>query len=113
MSYREYLTRLAWLEEQWNRPNLTQFYLMQIAMEIRSIFSKRSLRMKDFLIEFVSTAPKPKPTKKEKKGLIASAKSMWRAALGTTGKESKVGITYKTKKRSEIDPELLRHLDGR
>ena len=31
ISHRWYLTLLAWLEEEWDKPDRTDFYLMQIA----------------------------------------------------------------------------------
>jgi hypothetical protein len=37
MSYLEYRVRLAWLDEQWKHPDMTQHYLMQIAHEVNKV----------------------------------------------------------------------------
>lgn len=46
MSHREYLTRLAWIEENWNDPDRSDYYLMQIAQEIRKVMSKKPKNIK-------------------------------------------------------------------
>ena len=53
-SHREYLTRLAWLDAQWNKPSRLEYYLMQIAQEVRRVLSKKPklIKLKDFLINF-------------------------------------------------------------
>lgn len=46
--------RLYWLREQWNRPSRDNNYAMQIACEVRRLFSKdpSKVHMKDFHLEF-------------------------------------------------------------
>ena len=74
--------RIAWLEENWEAPNRTDYYLMQIAQEVRRSVSKspNKIQMDQFKVKFV---PKEhKMTKQEKKSSIASSKSRWFKALG-------------------------------
>jgi hypothetical protein len=70
-----------WLDGEYDRPSRSDFYLMQIAAEIRSfmgMFSRgiRRVRIKDFVLSFFG--------KKKKGGLTpeqdaAVAKQMWKA----------------------------------
>lgn len=97
--------------EQWNKPTLTHYYLMQIAAEVRRVLSKKpnAIKLKDFLIEFITPTKKDKPSKEEK---ISRTKSMFKAAFGVGGKDSKVKVTHNTRPRSSVDPELRKYLDG-
>ena len=45
---RQYLAALEWLDEQWNRPDRRDHYLMQVALEVRRTISKRRLGLDDF-----------------------------------------------------------------
>ena len=53
-SHREYELRLAWMLEQNNRPSRTDFYLMQIAAEVRRVLHKQpnTVRAQDFELKF-------------------------------------------------------------
>jgi|TARA_R110002096_G_scaffold55026_9_gene141621 hypothetical protein len=54
MSHREYRTRLAWLEDQWEQPSRTDNYLMQIALEVARMMSrnKGAYNIGQFLLKF-------------------------------------------------------------
>lgn len=56
MSHREYRARLAWIEENLSDPERSDYYLMQIAQEIRRALSKHPNRIKleDLKIKFRS-----------------------------------------------------------
>jgi len=63
LTYREYLIRLADLESQWESPDLTQQYLMQIAEHIHHIpyaFSgtKNPSKFEDFKLKFKEESKK-------------------------------------------------------
>jgi hypothetical protein len=85
-TYREYLAWLDWLEDQWNVPNRSDNYLIQIAAEIRNVvnsFSKNSLpvKLKDFILNFKRPKPVKRLSKEEKS---KQAKSRWTGMLGRT-----------------------------
>ncbi len=46
---------MSWLELEWNRPDRTDHYLMQIAVEIRRVLSKNpsSHKLEHLLIKFI------------------------------------------------------------
>lgn len=54
LSYREYELWRIWLAEEWDNPSLTDYYLMQIACEVRRSFVKHpnQVKMKEFLLGF-------------------------------------------------------------
>jgi len=87
MTHREYLTRLAWLNMEWEKPSLSDHYLMQIAQEVRRVLSKKpkNIKLDDFEIKWV---PKKtlEQTKKEKEAAVKSSKRSWFRALGISGK---------------------------
>lgn len=62
-THREYRTRSAWLDEQWNQPSRSDQYLMQIAMEVRRVLSKKPnvIQLDHFKLKFQSTEAKPTP----------------------------------------------------
>lgn len=56
-THRQYLAWMDWLDEEWNRPSRSDFYLMQITQFVSAIinaFSKhpKNSRLKDYRIEF-------------------------------------------------------------
>lgn len=59
MSHREFSTWDAWLEEEWNRPNRSDHYLMQIAATAARILAKNPSAVKDadFKLKFEVKAP--------------------------------------------------------
>jgi hypothetical protein len=64
---------MAWLEEQWNKPSRTDYYLMRIAQRMHQQWSKKSVSMEDQRITF---------TFGQKKGLsmeerVAKSKAAW------------------------------------
>lgn len=83
-SHRVYLAWQQWLDDEANRPNRSDHYLMQIALEIRQFLysfskgKKKSLTLDKFKISFGK-----KETKKEtKKEAAKKSLSMWKRVLG-------------------------------
>jgi len=64
MTFREYRTRIAWLDKEWNHPSRTDNYLMQIAMEVVRQWSKNksAYNLSHFKLKFGSEA-KERPKK--------------------------------------------------
>ena len=60
-THREYLTRLAWIEEQWNFPSRSDQYLMQVAAEVRRVLSKKpdAVKLEHFKLKFGTVKRKP------------------------------------------------------
>ena len=82
MSHREYLTRMAWLEENLNDPERSDFYLMQIAQEVRRVLSKKpnKIKLKDFRIKFT-------PKVENVTSAMQKSKQVWMAALASLSRK--------------------------
>lgn len=52
-TYRQYIAWLEWLDRQWDIPTRIEFYLMQIAMEVRRVLSKfpNKIKLLDFMLK--------------------------------------------------------------
>mgnify|MGYP001574194689 FL=1 len=64
ISRREYLMRIAWMEQQWNEPDRSDNYAMQIAAEVkrfREAFSKnpQAVALADMKIPFGRSSDQP------------------------------------------------------
>lgn len=92
-THREYRTRLQWLEEQWNNPDRTDYYLMKVAWELRNVilsFGKDKNRpsLEDFKIpfEFKQKGGEPEPEEEideeEVKRRAAISKAAWFVRTG-------------------------------
>ena len=80
-THREFVVWMRWLDEEWNRPEPSDYYLMQIAAEIRRVLSKkpRHIKMEDFKLEFAEAEHAPAATVEE---AAARSKSKWKAIVG-------------------------------
>jgi len=67
---------MAWLDKQWNQPDRTDNYLMQIAAEVRrgNLKNPSKLEVKDMRLKFESPQPK---AKRDAAQVAARAKSKW------------------------------------
>ena len=76
MTHREYLLRLAWIEEEWKTPQRHDYYLMQIAQEVRRVLSKKpnSIKLEHFKLGFGEQEAKPRQD-------VATQKSLWLSIL--------------------------------
>ena len=93
MTHRQFAIWQLWLNEQWNRPDLTDMYLMQVACEVRRVLSQKpnDIKLEHFRLKFETGKPKASNgqavtgglTKEQKENLV---KQMWMARLGGPGK---------------------------
>lgn len=76
-THRQYRVWMYWLEQQWNRPNRTDNYLIQIAAEVRRLFRKnpRSVKMEHMVLRFSKPKQHRKPV--DIKEVSRVAKSRW------------------------------------
>lgn len=85
-TFRQYEVWVAFMDEQWNRPDRGDHYLMQIAAEVRRSYTTKPTQVKEskFKIEFeAKTKDKPKPmTDQQKAAANAIAKARWMGAVG-------------------------------
>lgn len=74
-THRQFLAWMEYLDEQWNEPKLSDFYLMQIACEVRRVLAKdrNAIQLKHFLLKF--NAPELSLSS------VAAAKAVWQARL--------------------------------
>ncbi len=79
--------RLEWLDQQWNKPDRTDHYLMSIVLAIRQILAKnpKAFKLDDQKINFEFKEVKPIEPEVKKQGLLARAKAGWGAFLGKPG----------------------------
>lgn len=47
LTHRQFLTLEAWIREQWNRPDRTDHYLMQLTAVVKSLVSQQSVGLDD------------------------------------------------------------------
>lgn len=85
VSYREYMVRLHWLENQKNEPSRTDHYLMQIARYLDAIWAHKK-KLEDLLkfkLPFVQmkrqSVPTPQSAGQQRE---AQSRTMWGATLG-------------------------------
>lgn len=83
-THREYLAWMDWLDDQWEKPSRTDNYLMQIALEIRSVLSKnpRSIKLQHFLLKFLGKEPELTPEQATRQ-----AKARWGGVIRGAKKE--------------------------
>jgi hypothetical protein len=69
MTHRQYLAWQAWLDEEWERPNRTDQYLMQVALEVvrGRMKNPRKAELQNFRLTFKGkkTLKRPKLTKEQ------------------------------------------------
>jgi hypothetical protein len=72
---------LAWLDMQWDQPDRTDCYLMQVACEVRRVLARnpRAIHVKDFKLKFPRRA---RVSVMSKEHAAARSKARWFAAVG-------------------------------
>ena len=82
-THREYLAWLAYLEDQWNEPTLTDFYLMEIAAEVRRVLSKKpnDIRIGQFLLKFGKGSQAQQQPES-----VEAVKARWKGFVNPRGK---------------------------
>ena len=88
MSHRDVNMHIAWLNEQYHIPSRSDYYLMQIAQEVRRVLAKRkkSIKLKHFLLKFVGSKSREKRRFKER---VAQSKAYWRGVTRIAKYEKK------------------------
>ena len=86
-THRQYRLWMDYLDAEWDIHSRTDNYLMQIAMEVKRVLSGKPslIKLKDFVLSFVSDKPKPEVTEEQKQQKVKWFKSQWLARL--TGKK--------------------------
>lgn len=88
MPYTEFLTWQAYLDNEMNTPGKTEYYLAQIAAEVRRFVAKdpKSPKLADFLnpVKFIRKSQKQE--KIDRRLEANRAKAFWFAATGLIGK---------------------------
>lgn len=88
---RDLIRWLSWFDMQLERPRREDYYLMQIACEVRRVLSSKpnQIHLDDFQLKFKSSVPpsKPQPTAPSDKPPFSQEelqkkKSVWGAMLG-------------------------------
>ena len=84
ISYREYLIWRHWLNKQWSVPSRTDYYLMQIAREIKRVLSANpdNISTLDFKIAFSDEDEDQKPPPQDPKITAMHAKKLWMSRVG-------------------------------
>jgi hypothetical protein len=56
MTYRQFKVWQAWLREEWNTPTRSDYYLMEIACEVRRVLSSKpgNIKVEHFKLEWVT-----------------------------------------------------------
>jgi hypothetical protein len=87
MTHREFLTWQAWFAEQWSVPSREDYYLAQIACEVRRVLSRKpgKVLLKDFVLQFGEGKAKPPPMTREQ--AAEAAKARWAGFMTKTVKK--------------------------
>lgn len=83
-SHRQHLTWLAWLDLQWDQPDRSDYYLMQIAREVRRVLHKHPEKVttEDFKIGFERKDDKPKPPDPQHLANVSAiSKAIWASRM--------------------------------
>lgn len=85
MTNRQYLTWQRWLDQQLNRPDRSDYYLMQLTALVSNLFSKSPSQVHEFLLKF-NTEPEVEMSAQQRSEM---AKMAWAARLRIPYKEMK------------------------
>lgn len=84
-TYQDYLAWQQYLDEQYNEPSRTDYYLMQIACVLVNLFSGKNakrLSIGDFLLKLRWKPKRRKPTTMTLEQRTAQSKAAWFAITG-------------------------------
>ena len=72
MTHRQFMAWQVWLSWQHNRPDRTDYYLMQIACEVRRIWAAKpdKVRLDQFKITFEESKSSAKSSNAEQRGTV-------------------------------------------
>jgi hypothetical protein len=82
LSHREFLTWREHLKEDWEHPNKTEFYLMQLAAVISKMFAAKNQKvdLNKFKLSFKDSSKKP--TKEEQELIDEMNRIKWLTLVG-------------------------------
>ena len=80
ITHREFKTWIAWLDDQWNKPSKSDYYLMQIAGYVSHVLSKKSWKLDTYKVNF--QVGDQKQSKDDIGRKTEAAKARWRARAG-------------------------------
>ncbi len=88
MTERQFRTWNAWLDQQWNKPTLTDHYLMEVGAEVRRGWVKdpHKVKIEDMRLTFHDSNQQAKPRKATPQQRILAAqlaKARWQGMMGT------------------------------
>jgi hypothetical protein len=83
-SHREHLVFLAWLDMQWDRPARIEYYLMQVAAEVRRTLVRNPAKVdaNDFQLKFKVRGEEKPVTPEQFKKNVEANKKMWLGIVG-------------------------------
>ena len=87
---REFVLWKVYLDELWHRHTRWDYYLAQIALEVRRLFAGKAAskyKISDFLITF--TRPQQVDPEVAQRQRLESSKSFWLGLVGLAGKKEK------------------------
>lgn len=76
MTHRQFVVWQLWLSEQWNEPDRSDYYMMQIAHIVASIVSKKKVKFEQFRLKFRSGVGRKVRTD------ARTSKAIWLSAFG-------------------------------
>lgn len=83
--HRQFEMWMEWLDQQWNKPDRTDHYLMQLATIVNGMFNEA----RDMKIKFTFEAPKsPNDWKRPTPEQIAASEAAWTAAIAGSTKKT-------------------------
>lgn len=85
MTHRQFRVWQLWRLEERNYPSRSDYYLMQIAAEVRrpNVKNPRKVSSDHFRLRFSSRVVKKTVSKEEMKSKIAASKAAWIGVLGS------------------------------
>lgn len=98
ITHREFLVREAWVEQQWNRPSRTDFYLMRVAQRVQQVLAKNpgNITLEHQRVEIERKPVKPKTQLTLEQQTVRS-KAAWLGAVSS----DKTRVTYRIKRPGE------------
>lgn len=85
VSHREYLAKLSWLDDQWNEPTRSDYYLMQIAQKVVGVLAKQP-ELDTLKIPFEVAGKKKKISKEQ---ATIWSKQRWLGGIGKFVRKTK------------------------
>lgn len=78
ITHREFRTWREWKKDQWNNPNRSDYYIMQLTGYVANIMGKRSWNIKDYKVPINFGGYDPQTFEQR----VAADKSRWNARAG-------------------------------